>query len=617
MTLRREWLGLALVLFGLARAALLVGHEPLLGYANQYDMIRSSACIGFYPDLPEARRYAATPEAPLPVYRTGSRRPDICYLSSEIFLDTAAATVSRWASGDSQALPLRAVGYVKLALLAIAALLIAWALHRNPGAAIFHGLVVAFIVGDPVVTLWMNTLYTEFAAIWGLYVAVAALATLALTERGRYVMAALLALALVALAFSREQFALLPPVLVVVAWPWLWYRSRHLAVASLGVAIVSAMVSFGLVPRADDVRKVNRTDTYLGLLVPASVNPEGALQRLGLPAHCAAMIGVNWYAQGGEDARETCPEVFRVSSVAFLAFARDEPRVLARAMARVMPSLQQVSPSYFGAVAGERGVRLEAFPPYLLSPLHVAFVHLPQVVFVVLLACGLMVGPVALVGALAWGRPSRAEHGTGLLVAMLLGLVMGYAFATTVFGDGLAESARHFLPGSLALAAACGGALVALPILVARWRAAPRQGALQAAALVAAVIAMGAACAVALQWMRVQPAAIGFIDQPAQREVRGGLTVRGWALDPSGVESVTVSLGTLRRSARYGESGSGDLAAYYPGYPDAAHARFALEIGAAELAGAGVQGVAAMRVEVRSRSGAVTEIDRRRLVISP
>ena len=49
----------------------------------------------------------------------------------------------RTAAGEG--IRLRWFGYAKLAILAITALGLAWSLHRNPNAALLHGIVVAFV----------------------------------------------------------------------------------------------------------------------------------------------------------------------------------------------------------------------------------------------------------------------------------------------------------------------------------------------------------------------------------------------------------------------------------------------------------------------------------------
>src|SRR6266480_4398775 len=57
---------LAFVLIGIGawRVYAVVGAAPVLGYANQFDMGRISACVGLWPDLSPAARLQAHPEAP-------------------------------------------------------------------------------------------------------------------------------------------------------------------------------------------------------------------------------------------------------------------------------------------------------------------------------------------------------------------------------------------------------------------------------------------------------------------------------------------------------------------------------------------------------------------------
>ena len=614
MASRWAWIAWALVLVGLARAALLVAANPLLGYANQYDMIRTSACIGFYPDLPPPKRFESTREGPQPLYVTDARRPDLCYASTEVALDAVAIAIAEWKLGRRGVLPLRAVGYVKLVLLALTVLLVAFALHNHPAAALWHGLVVLLVVSDPVATLWMNSLYTEFATLWSIYAAVAAIGALALTERGRYPMAALLALALAALAFSREQFALLPPVLVVLAWPWLWHRSRHLTVAVFGVALVTSIVSFGLLTRSEGVQKVNRTDTYLGAVLPASRAPRETLARLGLPARCEPLSGATWYVQRGESVDQACPEVFSLPSTAFLRLLPGEAGTVARTAARVLPTAQPVSPRYMGTSAGRPDTAIDQLPRRFFSPIDAIFSRLPASDFEALVLAAFVAGPLALLGALAWGRPGRPAHGTGLLVTMLLSAIAGYAFFTTVFGDGWAESGRHFLPGTLAIVAMIVGAPVAIVTLIVRWRAAPKAHAVQVSASVAAIAVAAAAVVIAHGWMRSQPRALGVVDGVA---VEGNvLRVHGWALDPQGIERLEVRIGTWSRAVPVATP-SAILVPLFPGYPGVEHAWYLLEVPVAELAAAGVQGEVPMRVVVQGAGGARSEIDRRRLRITP
>ena len=95
----RQWVGVILVVAGLARAFVLVAHDPLVGYANQHDMHRTSACIGLFPVKEAATPFAPTAEAPLSVYRLGSRTTG-CYLSSEVAIAATVVAAARAVGAD-------------------------------------------------------------------------------------------------------------------------------------------------------------------------------------------------------------------------------------------------------------------------------------------------------------------------------------------------------------------------------------------------------------------------------------------------------------------------------------------------------------------------------------
>lgn len=610
----REWIGLALVILGLARAALLVAHDPLVGYGNQPDTIRTGACIGLFPALAEPMRYEAHPEAPIPLYKVETVRQDLCYPSSEVVVAAVTASVTRALGVAGEGLRLRWIGYAKLALFALTALVIAWALHPHPSAALMHGVVVFAILCDPMVTLWYNSLYTEFAVIWGLYAAISAITALAITERRAIPLTLLLVTSLVALAFSREQFALLAPAMVVVSWPWLWQRSPHLTVAAFGVAIIASMIAFELVPHPAEVKMANRADAYLGVVLPAATDAKRAMAAVGLPEHCAPMVGASWYRQRGETLSEVCPEVLKLPSVAFLQLGAVEPEALLRAPARVLPATQELSTPHVGVLEGGKEVQLNELSWWLRSPLHALVWRLPLLAYAKLVFVVILAAPLALLAAFGWARPSRTQHGTELLLAMLLGGVAIYALATTTFGDGLDEAARHFLPGGLAVYTAWIGLVFAVPSVAVRWIATPKECVLEMVAAAFCAVVAGLACWVALGWALAQPLAIGTLDEPQSRFAApdAPLRIRGWALDPSGVESVTVEAGKLRREAKH-DAASAAVKRAYPGYPDSDASGFSLDLSAEDLTQAGAPEPMTLRILVRSHAGPTMEVDRRRL----
>jgi len=616
MRFTREWVGAALVVLGLVRAALLVAHLPVVGYGNQYDMHRTGACLGLFPAIDAPARYERSPDAPIATYRAEAARPDLCYRSTEVAMDEAVVAVAQSANAVGEGIRIRWFGLTKLAILAITALALAWSLHRNPDAALLHGIVFAFVICDPVVTLWFNTLYTEFAALWGLYAVVGCAAALAISSRGSCGLAVILLAAIVALAFSREQFALLAPALTVIAFPWIWNRSPHLAVAAFGVALVSSVISFALLPRPALVASVNRVDTYLATVLPAAKSPLRALSDLGLPARCEPLVGVSWYLRRGENLEELCPEVTRLPSYAFLRLLRSDTDALARSVARVLPATQELAPR-LGTLAEGPHVALNELPWWLRSPLHALWWRLPVSVYGWLVLSAIVALPLAFLAALAWGRPYR-DQGVELLLAMMLGTVTAYTLATTVFGDGFSEASRHFLPGNLAVVAAAIALVIAIPGAFVRWSGDPRTHGLAIGAAALAIAVTIVADAVAIRWAKDQPLAIGVFDDPAGRSYNASapLTIRGWALDPFGVESVSADLSGIRTDLAL-DAATPDLHLMFPSYPESARAGFRAQLAPKDLAKAGAAGPPTLRLFVKSRTGAVTEVDRRRLEPAP
>jgi len=112
----REWIGFVLVILGIARAALLIAHDPIIGYANQADMHRTGSCIGLYPAIDEPARSEATPLAPIASYRSEAARRGNCYASTEVLIDAAVVATARALQIDGGSIRLQWLGYAKLFL---------------------------------------------------------------------------------------------------------------------------------------------------------------------------------------------------------------------------------------------------------------------------------------------------------------------------------------------------------------------------------------------------------------------------------------------------------------------------------------------------------------------
>ncbi|HWZ74376.1 MAG TPA: hypothetical protein VN326_23230 [Casimicrobiaceae bacterium] len=612
---------LAFVLIGIGawRVYAVVGAAPLLGYANQFDMRRISACVGLWPDLPPAARLQAHPEAPIARYVRGERRPDECYWSSELlFVAPVAATLA-----EGETVDLRVIGAIKAAALVVVAFALGAMLRQRPAFALVHAVVFALVLCDPIVTLWLNTLYTEFAAVLFAYasvvllVAIGARVTKPIPPASTQVAA--LAMSLIGLGLSRQQHFLLPVLLIFPLVISMWARARRSALLLIAVVGAIAFAQAELIGRHPTIAQANNADVVLGAILPASKDEALTARRLGLPERCLRSVGATWYQPMGEALEATCPEALVMNRRSLAELVATEPATLLRAAFRALPQLQDWRLGYLGSVeglryAGSDSVRTVAGA--LASSIGPVLAELPLSAFLRMLAASAAILLASAVACVA-GAVFRRCSPLALTLYALTGITW-YAIMTSIFGDGYVELARH--------AQLAGVALYATVVVLAAALFAPllavfgvATGRAIAAAAMFALLAIGAAVvsqAPLRDAMVVTPMAFGVVDRPVQNKVPlGDVELSGWAIDPQGVAGVELLVdGGATFSARYGLPYQGarnePLALYFPAYPNTANAGFTGELPAQTLA----RGAADVRTVVINSKGTRTEIDRRRLV---
>jgi hypothetical protein len=613
---------LALLLVGAWRIAVIVAASPLLGYANQFDMGRTSACFGLWPDLPEPARYQAHPQAPIAHYVRAEPRPAECYRSSELAFVAAALAIAP----QDGVVDLRIVGAVKGALLILVALGLDAALKRRPAWALAHAAVFAFVLADPMVTLWANTLYTEFGALLGAYASIGLMPALFADDPERSQSPrrwALLCFAcgLAVLGLSRQQHLLLPAVLAAPLLISLWRPARAIALG-LALWVLALAIAQVMTARPATITAANNADVVLGAILPASRDQARTAARLGLPQRCLQSSGASWYETMGESLASTCPEALAMPRRALAAVAFAEPATIARAVLRGLPQVQDWRLGYLGSVegrdfAGNEGVRAVVGPAAI--SIATVVTALPPKAFAWILG-----GSLALLiasGGAALRASIRRKPAPLALLIYALTATAWYAILTSILGDGYVEVPRHAQLAAPCLAATSlivVGALLTATVSAGRRRTDAAPDAVAAVRIVAATLAMVAIGYVALRGaIAATPLATGIVDRPKQNRVADG-TVEfvGWALDPRGVARVElVADGGEVYPGDYGRPYAGargePLALYFPSYPDVALPGFVAKLPAQALA-AGSLGV---RTFVVSVDGIHTEIDRRRLVV--
>ena len=520
-----RWLAVALLLAALLRGLLLVAHAPLAGYANQYDMARSSACVGLWPDLPPGQRAADTPDAPRTDYRYGLDRGDACYPSTAVAVLALALVLDRATEAlqgrSARDFDLRQLG----ALYLLAAAGIAFATHRrlrgHAGWQAGHAVVVLLVLADPFNTLLYNTLYTEAPALLALYGGLALLLHLALGGRASRGFVLLSLLALLALGFSRVQHLLQPLALALPMALLLLRRdarARRVAVLLLSVATALPVLQLAHQQASPGIAAANRSNAVLGALLPASDDPLRMAGRLGLAPGCADLEHLTWYLRRGRDAAAECPGLAAVSLPRMAMALLAEPKAAAVLAGRGLAQATAWRLPYLGEQAGLAFGRLPhpSLADLLASrgfPLHALFWIAPALLL-------LARGPALLRGTAG----PRA-----LLLAACVG-VSGVCWLSALLGDGYSELTRH-------LHLAQNAQLLAWALLLGGLLQAARRG--DARAAVPPLAAAVAALLLGLAWLRL-PLAEGVLE--VERTADGTLRAHGWALDPSGVHGVALRM---------------------------------------------------------------------------
>ncbi len=614
-----------LLVAGMVRIGWMAGHQPLLGYANQFDMGRTSACFGMWPDLPEPGRYEAHLRAPVARYVEGEHRPDECYASSELLFAGIGMAAWKLAADAGLAPPaamdLRHVGGVKALGLVLLALVFTLMLRQRPAWMLAHAAVFALVLADPVVTLWLNTLYTEFAAVFFAYAAVMCLVVIAgiTPERGGWYVA--FGLALLGLGLSRQQHALLPACLLLLAWPVIRQHHRRFTWPLAAVAVAVLVLQLAVIARPPSIGAANNANVVLGTLLPASTDPNKSLAKLGLPAGCDAVIGATWYVTMGEDLDARCPGALTVSRLRIAGLLAAEPMIAVRALMKAAPLSQALLLRHLGIDASKAyGTIEEQGLPFGIS-VGAIVERLPLSVYLGALLALLAAFAVSLV---AWaattlrdGSPSMAS-----LLGSALGGIAVYAMLTSVFGDGLVEIPRHAHLGGLALLT-----LAILGVALAATRMRPRlPGGVRPSpharvegtfwfgwGLLGAIAVVSVSSPLWLAAWKQQPLAIGAMDEPRSNLLNAPVVrLRGWAMEPFGpVRAVMVINGTIRLEARPWAHPADPVGAVlgriFPTYRDPSRARFETVIDTAPYGDRPVS----VRTYAQTRDGILTEIDRR------
>lgn len=451
-----------LLLGGCWRLLGLVLHDPLLGYANNHDMIRLQACHQLWPADPAIRPGASTPTAPLELYARHTLLDQPCLTSSELLftgLGIAAADVYNRFTGGT-VINIRAIGLVRavtLALTVLLASLLFWQRKRYDALLANAALFVA-VLADPGITLYLNTFYSEFSAAYFLYLSLLGLVILG-QANWHWRWSPLLLAGLAGLALSKPQHMPLALLLAILVSARVLRINRWLAAALIAGTVLPVLLqTTGVVHSRDaNMAQANKTNMLSALLGTATAGEQLAiLQDLALPAHCQILAGTNWVRAGRSGEQPPCYEIATVNYYTVTGLLFKHPTIFARTVIRAISKTQRWVIGFYGQVAGQ--------PRTLASTyrwtLHNWLKPLPAPVFTMLFCLPLLATLASAISALRQHRAlTAAEEGLALLA-----LLQWAVLVIAVVGDGFVDIAKH---SHLAVTL-----LLAHTLLLALWRAA-------------------------------------------------------------------------------------------------------------------------------------------------
>lgn len=388
-----------LLFVGLLRLWTFILHEPLLAYANNYDMIRIQSCHQIWPAdgilPPGAQSYGA----PLEEYQR-FRAPGIgqCFPSSELVFTTPVANWYSLADDpeNSSDISIRQFGIFRGLLVSglfLWAIAVFW-IRQGVSSSIALSLFWATLATDPANLLYFNTFYTEFSALFFSWTLVITLAYL-LHQSDRPLPYIFSSVAALGLALSKFQHLLLPVALTggFLIAVIIRHRAIRLAIPRwilfpilAAFAGLSIQAYWGAVSAPETVNQANTTNLVLDSALPVAEEKAWLVEVFGLPPHCVKASGISWYTPG-VPANHPCPEVFNISRWKLLQAMASRPSFgidfIAGAVARTSKWITPI----VGQVAGKNLATVSSYK----WTVNEIFLLLPDWFFygVFILSCGL------------------------------------------------------------------------------------------------------------------------------------------------------------------------------------------------------------------------------------
>lgn len=437
-------LSMMIFCIGILRMFLVVLHAPLLGYANNFDMVRLQACQQIWPSDPDIQPGTRTYERPLDEYRFDKNlNLGACYPSSELLFTYAGQGLIRLLQPYiiKESFSIKLFGVVRgLSIVVVVWCFLCYSISRKYlFLMIFHVLFFSIVIADPANTLYLNTFYTEFSALFFLYLAVSMHYLACNDKTDSYIIGLIFAGALCGMGFSKPQHIALPLMILIcfVIGNYMNLVKKRATIFFALIGVLSSLIFqiyFRQTTTMFSINYANATDTYLWTVLPAATDTDRAAEILGLPADCVEHKGKNWYTPGVQE-HHPCPDVLKISRVRILWLIIKDPQFFITVTRHALTQLRPWFLQDIGSIESRNlGIANQIF--FTFSDwINKIPLCLFQIVFLIPIMITIIgVGIIVIY---------KMKYHYNVMTLILLCLSTYAVFYSSLFGDGYADFAKH------------------------------------------------------------------------------------------------------------------------------------------------------------------------------
>lgn len=442
----------------LSIALLLV--KPLIGWQNNWDFIRLSSCNGIWQAADGQALRTAWPVPTSQFLYNEETAVNFCQPSSDLLF----TNILKIFVNPGTYIDISALGFIRLLFLFVAlAALFFLSRQRNFKLTIVISTFLT-ICSYPYIA-YLNSMYADSTALSFAFLSVLCLLLFLTEPHSRKTSLIWLMFLTIGLGLSKVQYLPMAiSILVITVLAAVYFKSKF----SLFVALTTMIMLLTLSNMTTTARNMtdatntaNRADTILGAVLPEVINPDAALEKLGLPLACKVAIGSDWYTPGFQDTNP-CPDISLVTSTAILKLVPNEPLALLNVFNNGVKLSQPFSPE--GRLlwidgAQDKAVVVSQIAKFL-SPLPLIFSTMSSNAWALTIWASIAFVPA--VGLIILFIP-KVRRKIGILAPSLLitsGILTTYAITTSVFGDGYIEVDKHSSLGIISFPLLISGLVV-------------------------------------------------------------------------------------------------------------------------------------------------------------